>query len=61
MKVKEFLKDIKIGDCFLLSTYDGVEMFQLINKDEFIYIPIWSNPIFFTEYKTKNERDYFYP
>lgn len=52
MKVKEFLKDIKIGDCFILSTYNGVEMFQLISKNKFICIPIrgYSRNIY--EYKS---------
>ena len=51
MKVKEFLKDIKIGDCFILSTYNGVEMFQLVNKDKFIRILIFGFYMFPEEYE----------
>lgn len=49
MQVKEFLQDIKIGDCFILSTYNGVEMFQLVSKDKFIHILILGFP---EEYET---------
>lgn len=52
MKVKEFLKDIKIGDCFILSTYNGVEMFQLVNKDKFIHILIFGFRMFPDEYES---------
>lgn len=51
MKVKEFLQDIKIGDCFILSTYHGVEMFQLVSKDKFIRILILGFYMFPEEYE----------
>ena len=51
MKVKEFLQDIKIGDCFILSTYHGVEMFQLVSKDKFIHILILGFYMFPEEYE----------
>lgn len=55
MKVKEFLKDIKIGDCFILSTYNGVEMFQLVSKDKFIHILILGFYMFPEEHENNFE------
>ena len=55
MKVKEFLQDIKIGDCFILSTYNGVEMFQLVSKDKFIRNLILGFRMFPEEYENSFE------